>query len=172
MKAHGMTSHSCYWNGAHTMKNPHNSFTKPLHPQNTEPSQRWFNSEMKFVIVSRTMVSEGFTIPITKQRGEGQPRQVEKAETSPPPQPPPRSSPAGGGSEPLREMVALRCLGGTTVVAFLFLVAASLLAAPTSKEVAAKARSEIFTPTELIIHRATYDAKVTDEEARFLIAID
>src|SRR5437867_12606605 len=42
-----MTSHSRYWNGAHTMKNPHNSFTKPLHPQNTEPSQRWFNSEMK-----------------------------------------------------------------------------------------------------------------------------
>src|SRR6266571_2069375 len=113
MKADGMTSHSRYWNGAHTMKNPHNSFTKPLHPQDIEPSQPWFDSEMKFEIVSRTKT-----------------------------------------------------------VASLFLFSASLLAAPASKEVVAKARSETFTPTELIIHQATYDVRVTDEEARFLVAID
>ena len=95
------------------MKNPHNSFTKPLHPQNTEPSRRWFNSEMKFELFGRTKT-----------------------------------------------------------VASLFLFCASLFAAPVPKQVAAKARSETFTPTDLIIHRATYDARVTDEEARFLVTID
>src|SRR6266478_7069069 len=113
MKPNGMTSHSHYWNGAHTMKNPHNSFTKPLHSQNTEPSRGWFNSGMKFELLRRTKT-----------------------------------------------------------VGSLILFSATVLAAPVSKEVAAKARSETFTPTGVIVHQTTYDARVTDEEARFLVAID
>src|SRR5437667_10501841 len=58
-----------HWNGAHTMKNPHNSFTKPLHPQNTEPSQRWFNSEMKFELFGRTK-ARSITNKINIQRPE------------------------------------------------------------------------------------------------------
>jgi len=60
----------------------------------------------------------------------------------------------------------------TKTVGSLILFSATVLAAPVSKEVAAKARSETFTPTGVIVHQTTYDARVTDEEARFLVAID
>src|SRR5439155_6890746 len=73
-----------------------------------------------------------------------------------------------------------RCFGaarrrrgrGMRVSACLFLFSATVLAAPASKEGAAKGRSENLSPAELIVHRVTYDARVTDEEARFLVAID
>src|SRR5882672_10154123 len=114
MKANGMISHSRHWNGAHTMKNSHNSFTKPLRPRNTALSRCWFNSEMRFELSGRTKV-----------------------------------------------------------VASLFLFSATLFAAAAAKEAAAQAKSEAFAPTtELIFHQITYDAKVTDDGARFVVAID
>ena len=60
-----------------------------------------------------------------------------------------------------------------TTLLLLLLSSASVLAPPSSKELAARNKSEgVPSNTQLIFHQMIYEAKVTDEEARFLVTID